>query len=100
MLLYSGIANSQAVLKLTIAAFHHYMATPKSILLHFLIYLIFKNVKRKVFLNLKYELNVSHETSSTLEVCFSVGSAKSFMPTNYLAKLGKRAEEESLVIKF
>lgn len=46
-------------------------------------------------LNLKYELNVSHKTSSALEV--SVGSAKSFRPIYYLAKLRKRGEEERRV---
>lgn len=50
-------------------------------------------------LKFKYELNVPHKTSSTLEV-FSVDSAESFMPINYLAKLRRSGKEESLVIKF
>lgn len=37
---------------------------------------------------------------SALEICFSVDVAKSFKPTNYLAKLGKwRGKEENLVTK-
>lgn len=37
---------------------------------------------------------------SALEMCFSVGVAKSLKPTNYLVKLGKwRGKEENLVTK-
>lgn len=49
-------------------------------------------------LTLKYELNVSHKTSSTLEVLswFSQVSCQYITWQSW----GKRGEEESLVIKF
>lgn len=46
-------------------------------------------------------MNLMYHTKhqSALEVCFSVGWAQSFKPTDYLAKLGKWRGKENLVIK-
>lgn len=47
-------------------------------------------------------MNLMYHTKhqSALEVCFSVGLAQSFKPTDYLGKLGKwRGKEENLVTK-
>lgn len=97
--MFGKTANSQAVLNDD--SFPSLSGHPEIHLAkHFLIYVIKKNVKGNILLNLRYELNVLHKTSiCTRSVFFSWFGSK-FQANRLLGKAGEvEGKEENLVTK-